>query len=126
MTSDVEKALEEIRQSFVGHHVEIDPLSDGGADVTVHGLVLGDKFAPPVVWIGFRISYQYPFPDIYPHFTVPELRLANGAGFSGGISPGAWRGAPAAQISRRSHSWNPMADTAAIKLSKTLAWLRAM
>ena len=76
MTPEVSAAVEEIRQTFVGHHVEIEDEAQGGAYVIVHDLAVGEHFKPEKVWLGCLISFQYPIADIYPHFTDPGLTRA--------------------------------------------------
>lgn len=126
MTPEIEAAVEEVRMYFTGHRVEIDPEAQGGAYVIVHGLEVGSRFTPTTSWVGFLITFQYPYADVYPHFIAGELRRADGAGYPQGITgPTTWHDRQALQVSRRSNRWNPATDTAALKLAKVLEWLRA-
>lgn len=125
MTPEVEAAVAEIRQSFAGHQVDVDPEEQGGAHVVVHDLFIGERFAPSQSWVGFTINFQYPRSDVYPHFIDPNIRRADGSAFGQGISgPADWQNRKGIQISRRSNHWDPSRDTAALKLAKVLEWLR--
>lgn len=126
MTPDVTAAIEEVKQAFPGHQVDVTPEPQGGAYVVVHDLPVGTQYVPPVSWIGFLITFQYPYADVYPHFVEPALRRADGAGHGVGIAgPMPWDGRTALQVSRRSNHWNAAADTAALKLTKVIEWLRS-
>lgn len=128
MKPAVLQAIDEIRKSYIGHQVDDEPDGDGGAFVKVHDLDLGNQYDPTRSWIGFRITFQYPFADVYPHFCVAGLKRRDGAGLGEGFSAGEWkttsRSEPAVQVSRRSNRWDSSADTAAIKLDKVLKWMR--
>src|SRR5215211_2993970 len=125
MTPAVEQAVAELRAAFAGHKVEATPEGQGGAYVIVHDLHLGDQYRPTHSWVGFLIAHTYPYADVYPHFTSPDFARADGAALGEGIAQTPWRDQPATQLSRRSNHWNATADTAAVKLSKVLEWLRS-
>ena len=124
MTPEVEEALEEIRTTFSGHNVTIEPEKQGGAYVIVHDVNISQVYNPPVTWIGFLIDFQYPRSDVYPHFVDGSIKRADnralGEGFSG---PNNWQGRQAIQVSRRSNHRNSAVDTAALKLLKVIEWL---
>jgi hypothetical protein len=127
MTPEIERAAAEIRASVTGHPVEVSAEPQGGAYVVVHGVDVGLRFAPTTSWIGFLITFQYPYADVYPHFIDGDLRRADGGPFPVGITgPTVWQGRCALQVSRRSRHWNPATDTAALKLAKVLEWLRVV
>lgn len=122
----MELAVEDVRRSFAGHQVDIEPEDQGGAYVVVHELSIGEQYEPSLTWVGFLMTFQYPRADVYPHFLCAELRRRNGAPLGNGFSgPTQWRNRQAIQVSRRSNRWNPVSDTAAIKLTKVLEWLRS-
>lgn len=125
MTPEVSAAVEEIRQTFASHPVEVEEEAQGGAFVIVRNLDVGGRYAPATVWVGFLISFQYPTSDVYPHFTEASFGHADGTPLGVGFSVTPWRGEPAVQISRRSNRWNPAADTAAGKLLRVLQWMRS-
>jgi hypothetical protein len=124
LTPEVSAAVEEIRQTFVGHHMEIEDEAQGGAYVIVHDLEVGEHFKPEKVWLGCLITFQYPIADIYPHFTDPGLTRVDGASLGEGFSTTSWRERPAIQVSRRSNRWNAITDTAVGKLLKVLEWMK--
>ncbi len=127
MTPEVEQAIAEIQKAFPGHPVEVEAEGQGGAYVIVHDLLIGERYVPYTSWVGFTISYQYPYADVYPHYLDGELRRVDGHLVQGaGFSPATWRNRQVIQVSRRSNRWNAAIDTAATKLSKVLEWLRSL
>ena len=120
----VAEAIEEIRCTFDQCAVEVAPDGSGGTEVVVRGIPLGCPYVQPEVWLGFRITFQYPYADVYPHFTNPELARADGGGLGSGFGTATFQGQPAIQISRRSNRLNPGTDTAALKLLKVLRWMK--
>jgi hypothetical protein len=121
----IEKAIEQIRSSFPDCRVEAEADGAGGAHVMVHDVPLGPPYAQAMIWVGFTITFQYPYADVYPHFTCPELARTDGKALGEGLGTGAnFRGKAAVQLSRRSNKLNPATDTAALKLLKVMQWLR--
>jgi hypothetical protein len=126
VTPEVDAAIEEIKRTWAGHHVDVVPEPQGGAYVTVHDLRLGDQYQPATSWVGFLITFQYPRADVYPHFLTAELRRVDGQALGESFQqPIPWCGQPATQVSRRSNHLDPAVDTAATKLAKVLAWVRS-
>jgi hypothetical protein len=93
--------------------------------VTVNGIPLGSPWAQPETWIGFLITFQYPYADVYPHFVRHDLTRADGRPLGQALAPARFRDRPAIQISRKSNKLNPATDTACLKLLKVLQWLRS-
>ena len=122
-TPAVAKAIEELRSTFEGSAVEVEPDGSGGAEVVVRDVPLGPPYVQETVWFGFRITSQYPYADVYPHFTSPDLARMDGAGLGGGFGSATFRNDPAIQISRASNGLNPETDTAALKLLKVVKWM---
>ena len=120
----VAQAIEEIRCTFEGCGVEVDEDGSGGAFVVVTGISLGCPYVQAEIWIGFQITFQYPYADVYPHFTNADLTRLNGTELGEGFGLGSFRGRPAMQISRRSNRLNPQTDTAALKLLKVVRWMK--
>ena len=120
----VANAIEEIRCTFDGCDVEVEPDGSGGAVVVVRGVPMGCPYAQTAIWLGFHITFQYPYADVYPHFTNADLARSDGGGLGGGFGTASFQGQPAIQISRRSNKLNPKTDTAALKLLKVVAWMR--
>ena len=124
MTAQVERAVEELRASFPDARVVACGTDDGGAIVRVDPIELGAAYAPNETWVGFAIGFQYPRADVYPLFVRPDLVRADGQPHGKGISPAEFGGKPALQLSRRSNRLNPEIDTAALKVTKVIQWLR--
>jgi len=126
MTPEVEQAIAEIKATFPEHEITVEAEAQGGANVMVHNLSIGQQYAPEISWVGFQIGFQYPHADVYPHFIEGVVKRADGQGFGTGLSgPIDWQGRSVIQVSRRSGRWNPASDTAATKLAKVLLWLRS-
>jgi hypothetical protein len=129
MTPAIEQAIAEIRATFDGHPIDVDPDPEGGAFVKVHDLSLGDQYEPSVSWVAFRITFQYPHADVYPHFCVGGLKRKDGTELVAPFHKATWetpRGAEASiSVSRRANHWNAAVDTAAIKLTRVLEWIRS-
>lgn len=129
MNAAVQQAIEEIRSAFPGHNVDVEPDAEGGAYVKAHDLFVGEQYEPATSWIAFRITFQSPFADVYPHFCIPTLRRKDGTGLGNGFNlNNTWQtpkgSEPAILMSRRSNRLNPQSDTAALKLAKVLDWMR--
>ncbi len=125
MNPEVATAIEEIRAKFAGHTIIVREDSDGGAFVIVEGVDPGPLYVQRETWIGFRITFQYPSADVYPHFVRGDLSRVDGKPLGEGTSPNQkFEERPAVQLSRRSNRLNPATDTALRKLFKVLEWLR--
>lgn len=123
MKSAVEQAIDEIRR------VEAKPLliredGEGGAYVILEQIDPGEPYVQTSTWIGFRISFQYPHADVYPHYVRGDLSRKDGRPLGAGTSITTFEGRPAVQLSRRSNNMDPLTDTALLKLHKVLHWLR--
>jgi hypothetical protein len=123
VTSEVSKAIEEIRAAFPGAEISVREESDG-AVVLIESVDPGEQYVHRETWIGFRITFQYPYADVYPHFVRGDLARADGTQLGEGMSAVTFENRPAMQLSRKSNRLNPATDTAVIKLHKVLAWLR--
>lgn len=123
---EVEEAVAEIRAAFSGKEIQVVTSPDGGAEVTIEGIDLGERYEPRKSFVGFRIHSTYPFSQVYPHFLRPDLRKASGTPLpTPGMTHGQqWRGQPAIMVSRSSRNWDPSRDTAVGKLYKVLEWVR--
>lgn len=124
MNVPVASAIADIRAAYPDATVTATPDNDGGAYVIVEAVPLGSPYKQESTWIGFRIAFQYPYADVYPHFARSDLERADGRPLGDGMSTGHnFAGRPAVQISRRSNRLDPMTDTAALKLAKVLQWM---
>src|SRR4051812_11076502 len=107
LTEEVAGAIAEIEATFGGTSVEIEEDGEGGAYIVVDPVDPGERYEQRETWIGFQITFQYPYSDVYPHFVRGDLQRTNGQPMGDGTSPGNWRGRPAVQISRRSNHLDP-------------------
>ena len=120
----LERAIEEIRAAFAGVSVTVREDGEGGAYVIVEEIDPGPPYEQRTTWIGFRITFQYPYSDTYPHFVRGDLARANNGALGEGTSQNhTFEGRNAVQISRRSNHLDPTTETALIKLKKVLTWL---
>ena len=130
MTAAVQQAIEEIRSAFPGRTVDVESDKEGGAYVKVYDLSVGDQYEPTVSWLAFRITFQYPFADVYPHYCIPCLKRKDSRELGVGFNlNNQWQtpkaSEPAILMSRRSNRLNAETDTAAFKLAKVLDWMRS-
>jgi hypothetical protein len=129
MNAAVQQAVDEIRSAYPGHTVDALPDDEGGAFVKVHDLSVGKQYQPESSWVAFRITFQYPFADVYPHYCVSNLVRKDGGALGDGFSQNTWKNPagdePATMISRRSNRLNAVTDTAALKLAKLLDWMKS-
>jgi hypothetical protein len=125
MKDEISRAIEDIKNEFPQNEVMVTDDGNGGAHVIVERVCPGDPYTQMETWIGFRITFQYPYADVYPHFVRSDLSRKDGRPLGDGMSGGhTFLGRPAIQISRRSNRLNPSMDTAVLKLIKVLAWMR--
>lgn len=120
----VESAIDEIRAAFPSSELTIREDGEGGAYVIVEEVELGQLYDQRATWIGFRITFQCPHADVYPHFVRGDLQRKDGQPLGQGTSKSSFEGRSAVQLSRRSNRRNPLTDTPLLKLQKVLHWLR--
>ncbi|HET7059708.1 MAG TPA: hypothetical protein VFH99_00080 [Candidatus Saccharimonadales bacterium] len=124
MKPDVAEAVEEIKQMFTDAHVLVREDGQGGAYVIVETVDPGKQYVQRETWVGFYITFQYPYSDVYPHFVRGDLKRKDGKQLGEGATAGSFEGRPAIQLSRKSNRLNPATDTALLKLTKVIDWLR--
>jgi hypothetical protein len=121
---DVRQAIAEIEAEYADAQVRVREDGEGGAYVIVDEVDVGPLYHPGKSWIGFRITFQYPYSDTYPHYVRGDLSRVDGRPLGEGTSSNVtFEGRTAVQISRRSNRLDPRSQTALIKLKKVLAWL---
>lgn len=125
MTPTVAEAVEEIKAAHPGATVTLRDDGSGGVFVILEPVDPGPIYAQRETWVGFQITFQYPYSDVYPHFVRPDLTRVDGQPLGKATSPASFEGRPAIQISRKSNRLNPATDTATVKLMKVLEWLRS-
>ena len=124
MKPQVEQAIAELQACFHYTKVVASDTEDGGASVRIDSVDLGPAYTPRETWIAFGIGFQYPYADVYPLFVRPDLARADGQPHGEGLAPGSFGGEAALQLSRRSNRLNAEIDTAALKVTKVIQWLR--
>ncbi|MCX6071142.1 MAG: hypothetical protein NTU91_09845 [Chloroflexi bacterium] len=125
MKPEVEGAIAEIRAAFPDATVTARDDGQGGAYVIVDAPGIGTAYVTSTSWVGFRITFQYPYADTYPHFVRGDLARCDRSPLCEGLSAGhTFEERPAIQVSRRSNHLDPRTETALIKLQKVLEWLR--
>ena len=123
MNRSVQGAVDQLRAAFPENRIEIQEDGQGGAWVIIEDLRVGAMYTPETTWIGFRITFQYPNADVYPHFVRGDLTRKDLRPLGDGISGGhRFLGRGALQLSRRSKRLNPATDTALLKLMKVMDW----
>lgn len=129
MTTEVAQSIQEIERAFPDATVSADEDGNGGAYVTVSNVSLSPVYKQSETWIGFHVTYQYPYADVYPHFVREDLRRVDGKPLGDddpkrrGVSSGQFGERPATQLSRSSNRLTPGTDTALLKLWRVLRWL---
>ncbi|MEU7692553.1 hypothetical protein [Microbispora hainanensis] len=124
ITREVAAAIDGIRTTVDPSPVTVREDAEGGAYVIVESIALSDAYEQSETWIGFHVTFQYPYADVYPHFVRGDLARRDGQPLGEATSPSSFEGRVAIQLSRRSNRLNPAVDTAAIKLVKVIQWLR--
>ena len=125
LTAQVTDAVEDIQAAFPDVEVAVREDGNGGAFVIVDPVDLGAPYAQRDTWIGFQITFQYPYSDVYPHFVRGDLTRIDDHGLGDGMSATIWEGRQAIRLSRRSNHLDPTTDNAVLKLMKVLEWLRS-
>lgn len=124
MNEAVKRAVDEIRGAFPESPVAAQDDDQGGAWIVIDEIAVGELYTAARSWLGFRITFQYPNADVYPHFVRSDLLRKDGRPLGDGITGGhTFLGRPALQLSRRSTRLNPATDTALLKLMKVVQWL---
>lgn len=125
MNPPVQKAIDELNATFAPSPVIFEEDGEGGAYVTVEKVDLNGPYDQNETWIGFHITAQFPYSDIYPVFVRSDLRRKDGGAFGTGIAPGHnWRNRGAAiQVSRKSNGRDPMLETAPAKILKVRVFM---
>lgn len=120
----IEQAIAEIKSAYPESQVTVREDGEGGAYVILEEVDLSPLYQPPRTWVGFRITFQYPYADTYPHYVRGDLSRVDGRPLGQGTSSNTtFEGRSAVQISRRSNRLDPRTETAVIKLHKVLTWL---
>ena len=124
MNVEVSNAIKELEIQFVNSPLTIRDDNQGGAYVIVDSITLGSKYKPESTWLGFQITAQYPYADIYPVFMGAEVVKADGTEFIVPVTKGhTFESRQAIQISRRNGAANSGSQKVTMKLLKILDFL---
>ena len=127
MKAEVAKAIEELKRQFDSSSFTVNEDGQGGAYVFIEPIVLGAKYQPETTWIGFQITAQYPYADIYPVFIGADVVRADRVPFVAPITPNHnFQGRPAIQISRRNGTAQSGLQKATAKILKVLDFLEKL
>lgn len=123
MNPGVSEAVDEINATFDECSIAVREDGEEGAYVRIDAVDPGPPYVQRQTWIGFRITAQYPYADVYPLFVRPDLTRVDEQSLGEGMTLASYDGEPATQVSRRSNHLDPTTDTAAIKVLKVLVWM---
>jgi len=124
MRPEVAGAIEELKRQFPNASVTAKEDGAGGANVLMEPITLGANYQPVNTWMGFHISAQYPYADIYPVFVGADVARSDGVAFQAPVTPGhTFDGRPAIQVSRRNTAVQNGAQRAPSKILKILDYL---
>jgi hypothetical protein len=124
MKIEVSTAIEELKLQFAPSNVIVREDAQGGAFVTIESVGIGPKYIPAETWLGFQITAQYPYADIYPVFMEANVVRADGGVFNAPVTRGhTFEGRPAIQISRRNSVAQNGQQKAASKILRVIDFL---
>lgn len=126
LSVELGRAISELEATFPDASIEVTADERGGAWVTVPEIHLGPRWDPPTTWMAFHLAPNYPYADVYPLFMDGACRLASDGSLPAAVTANAstpTHEEPCLQVSRRSNHWDPLRDTAAIKVIKVRDWL---
>ncbi len=122
----VAAAIEELKESFPGSEVAVEPDGAGGARISIQSVPLGGFYLSDETWIGAHIPVQIPYADVYPLFVRGDLARRDSRPLGEALASGhAFMGQSAVQVSRRSNWRDPNIETPALKFLKVIEWLRS-
>jgi hypothetical protein len=128
--ADVQRAIDQVKAQFPKGLIEVREDGQGGAYLKVDPVDLGQVYTENtrMSWLGFHISFQYPFADVYPHHVRRDLTRADGKPLSAGMGYTRYEGfgIDSVQLSRRSNHREASLETAAHKAMKVIEWARTL
>ena len=126
LKSAVEEAINDLRKAFSKATVTVVEDGQGGADIVIEPVQLDTNiFVQGEIWVGFHLSFQLPYADVYPIYVRPDLARQDGQELKGdAFHPNnSFQGRPSLMLSRRSNNRDPEQDKPHVKVSKVLEWL---
>lgn len=126
MKKAVTEAIREIERGFPDAVVTVKDDGEGGAYVYVEPVDISETYSEATrrTWIGFKIAFNYPFADLYPHHVRGDLARADGAALGLGMSASQFVPFEKAsiQLSRRTPEGGWAHQTALVKVLKVIDW----
>ncbi|MDO8769394.1 MAG: hypothetical protein Q7K57_11960 [Burkholderiaceae bacterium] len=122
----VEEVLRHLREEFPDSTVSFIPGDNGGGDVIVEDVDVGEGCTPAKTWIGANLSPQLPFSDVYPLFIGGNVMRRNGTPLGGPTSACQFASRPAIQVSRRTNNLVATPHAAAMKFRKVLTFVKEL
>lgn len=115
----VEAGIEDLMRTFP-ERVSHVPTGDGGADVTVADVELGDTWTRDRAPLSFNLAYNYPHTPVYPYY-LPTGTMPRAPGRRG-VREVQRNGERIVQVSLRHNDWDPSVDTAVGSVLQVQAW----
>lgn len=124
MNVEVATSIEELKRQFSDASFTVREDGQGGAYVLMEPITMGKRYKPDSTWVGFQITAQYPYADIYPVFVGSDVTRVDGAPFVAPITAGHhFEGRAAIQVSRRNGSAEGGLQKATAKILKILDFM---
>ena len=78
ITTEVQQAIAELQETWPDAAIATREDGEGGAFVIMDDVALFPPYAQTSTWVGFRLVFQYPYADVYPHFVRGDLSRSDG------------------------------------------------
>ena len=125
ITGAVTTTLERLDQLFEDTTITATPDGSGGAYVVIDAVDLGRMWTPRISWFGFHLNCLLPDSDVYPLYVDAAAKSTAGLALPcPPYSVCVWQGRPALQVSRASRNRAGGLDSAELKITRVLTWLR--
>lgn len=123
----VGEAIEQLQSAFPRCKITVTEDGEGGANVIIESVRIDTSvFVQETTWIGFHLSFQLPYADVYPIYVRADLKRKDGQELTGeAFHPNHdFQGRASLMLSRRSNSRDPEQDRPHLKVIRVLDWLR--
>ena len=125
--SSVENAIKQLKSAFRNCTITVSEDGEGGANIIIESVSLDSNvFVQETTWIGFHLSFQLPYADVYPIYVRADLKRKDGQDLTGdAFHPNHdFQGRASLMLSRRSNNRDPEQDRPYLKVIRVLEWLR--
>ena len=127
MNVEVSASIDELKRQFCDASFVVREDGQGGAYVLIEPVALGERYKPEITWMGFQITAQYPYADIYPVFIGAEVTRVDSISFTAPVTAGHnFEGRAAIQISRRNGSAAGGLQKATAKILKVIDFMEKL